>query len=172
MDTKEEIGSTFDWIKNAWGIEDNMRVTSAPNTALPTITISNSTGTNTTGDFYYKNIAGTNTVGQLSVGTGTYWTDSTSIQWGHPGSIAPANVAPSAQLTLTGDNADITFNGKSLRKTIEALEERLNWMEPNKELEKEWDNLKKLGDQYRAMEQECREKSEMWKKLQTVKSKK
>ena len=34
--------------------------------------------------------------------------------------------------------------------------------------EAEWDELRELGDRYRKLEQQCREKSQMWTKLRTV----
>jgi hypothetical protein len=41
-------------------------------------------------------------------------------------------------------------------------------MQPNTELEAEWDQLRELGDRYRELEQQCREKSQMWAKLKTL----
>jgi hypothetical protein len=51
---------------------------------------------------------------------------------------------------------------------MEAMEERMNWMRPNIELEKEWDDLKELGDRYRELEAKCREKADVWKKLKSM----
>lgn len=62
---------------------------------------------------------------------------------------------------------DIKLNGKSLVKTLKALEERLAWLEPNPTIEKEWNELKKLGDQYRTLEAEIKEKISVWEKLKT-----
>jgi hypothetical protein len=39
---------------------------------------------------------------------------------------------------------------------------------PNPELEKEWDDLKKLGNRYRKLEKKCKEKAEMWNKLKSM----
>ena len=41
-------------------------------------------------------------------------------------------------------------------------------MTPNPELEKEWDDLKKLGDRYRKLEKKCKEKAEVWNKLKSM----
>jgi hypothetical protein len=79
-----------------------------------------------------------------------------------------ADLNQSGMLSLQGTNADIAINGKSLLKTLEALEDRLNMMVPNPELEKEWDDLKKLGNRYRKLEKKCREKAEMWNKLKSM----
>jgi hypothetical protein len=66
---------------------------------------------------------------------------------------------------LEGDGADIDINGKSLTATLQALEERLNILVPNTELEKEWVELKQLGDAYRKLEQDLTEKAAMWAAL-------
>jgi len=82
--------------------------------------------------------------------------------------ISAADLNQSGKLSLQGTNADIDINGKSLMKTLEALEERLNMMVPNPELEKEWDDLKKLGNRYRKLEAKCKEKAKMWDKLKSM----
>jgi hypothetical protein len=69
------------------------------------------------------------------------------------------------KIELHGENADIEINGKSLARAIEALEERLKILVPNPELEKEWDELKKLGNKYRTLEAKLKEQSKMWQKL-------
>ena len=93
--------------------------------------------------------------------TGTYTVNS--------GAGAPfGNVTTSTKIQLEGEDADIEINGKSLAKTIQALEERLNILVPNFELEKEWDELKELGDKYRALEAKFKEQSKMWEKLKEM----
>ena len=93
------------------------------------------------------------------------WTTNTTAGWN---GTSAADLTQSGMLSLKGKNADIDINGKSLMKTLEALEERLNIMVPNPELEKEWDDLKKLGNRYRKLEKKCREKAEMWNKLKSM----
>ena len=79
-----------------------------------------------------------------------------------------ADLNQSGMLSLQGTNADININGKSLLKTLDALEDRLNMLVPNPELDKEWDDLKKLGNRYRKLENKCKEKAEMWNKLKSM----
>jgi hypothetical protein len=50
---------------------------------------------------------------------------------------------------------------------INAIGERLNLLDINKELEAEWDQLRELGDCYRQLEQDLKTKSAMWKTLKT-----
>ena len=73
-----------------------------------------------------------------------------------------------SSISLTGPQADIDINGRSLIKTLDALEERLNMLTPNPEIEKEWDQLKKLGDRYRKLEKRCQDKAAMWTKLKKM----
>ena len=82
--------------------------------------------------------------------------------------ISAGDMKPLGTITLNGEDADIDINGKSLMKTLEALEDRLNMMVPNPELEKEWDDLKKLGNRYRKLEAKCKEKAKMWNKLKSM----
>ena len=101
--------------------------------SMPTISISSVSGANVG----YSN---------------TMWTTGTS---GLSGTSA-ADLNQSGMLSLKGANADIDINGKSLMKTLEALEDRLNMLTPNPEMEEEWDQLRELGERYRELEQQCR----------------
>ena len=76
--------------------------------------------------------------------------------------------ATSTKINLDGADADIVINGRSLTNTLQALEERLNILVPNTKLEKEWTELKRLGDKYRALEAELMEKADMWKVLKKI----
>ena len=146
-------------------------VPSLTTTDLSSLTTSSITIGNTSGHGY--------TIGNGGVGLGhsnVVWTTSgtsTGINWNQSavGGIYhnPAmEVNQGGKLALKGDNADIDINGKSMIKWMQAMEERMNWMQPNVELEKEWDDLKKLGDRYRKLEQKCREKADVWKKLKSM----
>ena len=69
---------------------------------------------------------------------------------------------------MDGEDADIKVNGWSLIDAITRIEERLNIMVPNPAMEKEWDQLKKLGDKYRKLEKKLKEQSDMWNKLKSM----
>ena len=107
-----------------------------PNTTFPATGLSSGTG--------YTYTTGT--------GSGNPWATNTTLRGG--------------QLELEGKDADVIIDGKSLTATLQALEERLNILVPNPELEKEWAELKKLGDAYRKLEANLIEKTHMWKVLQ------
>ena len=78
---------------------------------------------------------------------------------------SPITSTPSGTLELQGEGADVRINGVSLTSVLKNIEERLNILRPNAELETEWHQLRELGDQYRRLEAELKEKSLMWEKL-------
>lgn len=65
---------------------------------------------------------------------------------------------------------DITVQGRSLTEFMDSVEQRLNILRPNPALESEWDQLRKLGKQYRELEQQLTEKAQMWAILQRTQS--
>lgn len=120
--------------------------TMAPMTlSMPTVSISSISGANVG----YSNNVWT---------TGASGWNSTSV----------ADLNQAGMLSLRGEKADIDINGKSLLKTLEALEERLNILTPNPEMEAEWDQLRELGERYRELEKQCKEKTRMWDKLKSM----
>lgn len=88
----------------------------------------------------------------------TVWTTNTTA----------AHLEQSGKMSLRGENADLDINGKSLKNWMEKVEERLNLLTPNPELEKEWDELRRLGERYRRLEKKCKEKAEVWKRLKQM----
>jgi hypothetical protein len=66
-------------------------------------------------------------------------------------------------------NGDVKIKGRSLIDFMNSLEQRLNILQPNPAMEAEWDQLRELGDRYRELEQQCKEKSDMWTKLKEIK---
>jgi hypothetical protein len=74
-------------------------------------------------------------------------------------------------LSVQGDadfDGDVRVQGRSLAEFMEQVEQRLNMLQPNPELEQEWDELRELGARYRELEQQCKEKAKMWKKLKQM----
>jgi hypothetical protein len=99
---------------------------------------------------------GTSSAGGAGViGNGTY-------------TIGYPNATTSASLEIQGKDADIKINGKSMTAWMEKVEERLNILTPNPELEKEWDDLRRLGERYRKLEKKCKEKTQMWEALKKL----
>lgn len=74
----------------------------------------------------------------------------------------PMTVTQQATISLNGEKADIVMNGVSLKNTLAAIESRLAILKPDIALEAEWAELKRLGDEYRALEQEIKDKMSTW----------
>lgn len=75
---------------------------------------------------------------------------------------------PEQSLHVRGDaefEGDIKLKGKSLSETLDKIEERLAILHPNEKLEEKWEELKKLGDMYRALEKDIIEKEKIWNTL-------
>ena len=122
------------------------------------------------------NVYTTNHPYQNLTTTGLNTTTGTSINTGILGSSATdynMKVAQTGQIDIRGTDADIRINGKSMNKWMEQVEQRLNILTVNPELEKEWDDLRRLGERYRKLEKKCQDKAKMWealKKLPKVKT--
>jgi len=107
---------------------------------------------------------------------GYTYTNNTTVPWvsvGNGGTMSSPTMAinPSTSIEIKGEDADIKINGKSMVIWMEKVEERLNILTPNPELEKEWDDLRRLGQRYRALEKKCKEKAQMWAALKKVQPK-
>ena len=143
-----------DALKSVWNINGSNTITKHGNTVGMPLGPITSIGSSTSGTYLGSN---------GSYGAIPTWTNGTTGV-----GQAPVTINASGKIDLQGESADITINGTSLLATLAALQERLNWMQPNTDLEAEWDQLRELGDRYRELEQQCREKSQMWTKLRTL----
>ena len=139
--------------------------------AVPNVTVNNnglySTITSAPVTFG-PNVSGVNT---MLGGTGYTYTTNTPSPFLATGSNPAMVVNQSGSIDIQGQNADIKINGKSMKTWMEQVEERLNILTPNPELEKEWDDLRRLGNRYRALENKCKEKAQMWAALKKVQPK-
>ena len=71
-------------------------------------------------------------------------------------------------LRVSGDaefEGDIKIKGVSMSDRLDAIEERLGILRPNNDLEGKWEKLKKLGDEYRKLEQEILAGENIWEML-------
>ena len=120
----------------------------------------------------------TGSTGSIGLQPGfTYTTNTTSpytIGSGYGGhgqgniSIANTQFEQNGKMVMKGKNADIEINGKSMTAWMEKVEQRLNILTPNPELEKDWDDLRRLGERYRKLEKKCQEKAQMWEALKKL----
>ena len=124
-------------------------------------------------------IPGTTSFGQFQANVGTILTSNLNIGAAVPASVVPQyQIYPSNNFNITGamsastqittdgltlqGNADIKFGNISLKDFMEKVSMRLNMMVPHPELERQWDELRVLGEAYRACEKECIEKAKVW----------
>lgn len=132
---------------------------------LTTYSISNGS----TGSPYYGAVPNVHIGGMSATGinvTSPVWTTTTNNTGGY--TFANQNIQPGNTVHIRGEDADLLINEKSLKIWMERVEEQLNILTPNPELEKEWDQLRKLGERYRKLEKKCKEKSDTWNKLKAM----
>ena len=107
------------------------------------------------------------TIGPITTGV-----SGPGFNWGNTGTASSAVNINSNQgsgvIDVKGENADIKINGVSLCDTLKVIQDRLNLLQPNPELETEWDQLRELGEQYRKLEAEFKEKTKMWNTLKSM----
>ncbi len=147
MDVKTK--SRVDQILAEWDLDE-------PQTQSISLNASNNTVSMTSP----HTVTGTNFPNTIyTTGTGT----STPAPW-----FTYNPTSTSAKINLTGDEADIEVNGWSLVDAVKRIEERLGLFQPNPELEREWADLKKLGDRYRKLEQRIKDKQAVWDRLKAM----
>jgi hypothetical protein len=108
-----------------------------------------------------------------SASTGSYtWTTNGTGGYNLGTTINPSlNFSDNWQdtkLKVQGDaefDGDIKIKGKSITEMFAKIEERLGILYPNEKLEAKWEELKKLGDAYRALEKDILEKEQIWETL-------
>jgi hypothetical protein len=107
--------------------------------------------TNTTGGNGYT--LTTNGTGSFNYNQNLVWKDN----WQHD-----------TKLKVQGDaefDGDVKIKGRNISEMFEKIEQRLAILHPNEKLEEKWEELKKLGDAYRALEKDILEKEQIWNTL-------
>lgn len=121
-------------------------------TQYANVTISQNGGTSGSGSFVLANSGSGGTYG------GTY-----SVNNSIWGSISPDNKPNS--INVNGDaifSGNITWQGRDMREWFAAVESRLSILQPNPKLEDEYEKLKELGNQYRALEKQLLEQQQIF----------
>lgn len=166
---KPIIEEDFDTFSNTITLSASPGYSSMDYGAIPTISITDLTLGNitTTTGAVGSTSSNTYTLGSGGSHANAVWTTTgTGINWNDL--TTSSSIGQGGKLALKGEGADIDINGKSMTAWMEKVEERLNILTPNPELEKEWDELRKLGERYRKLEKKCKEKAEMWNKLKSM----
>jgi hypothetical protein len=122
------------------------------NIPSPTYTVSTSgTSTSVSGAYLVSNGSGYNTWATTSL---TGQTDLT------PNSLQVKGKSEfEDDVNIIGD---LKLQGKSLKDSLDKIEEKLAILHPNEELEEKWENLRGLRKMYMELEAEIKEKEAMW----------
>jgi hypothetical protein len=114
------------------------------------------------------------TLDPLIYSSGTSITSPSTITWnqnyttatnGSWGNTADTTVNIDSNGLTMKAGTDIVIDGRSLSKSIDAIEERLGILNPNPELEDRWEQLKVLRKQYIELEKDLLEKEKLMKIL-------
>ena len=79
--------------------------------------------------------------------------------------LTPNSLDVSGNAVFHGDvdtKGDLKIQGKSIKDSLDRIEERLAILRPNEELEEKWDQLRGLRKLYMELEAEIIEKEKMW----------
>jgi len=129
------------------------------------------------GDEFVINSNWTDTItigsGSLASGYGAVppWATAQPMTWPNTSpsysynDITMGSFNPSNKISINGPDADIEINGESVVGVLKEIRDRLNILQVSKEMEREWDELRILREQYEAKLSECRQKSKIWKAL-------
>jgi len=161
--TETSISELLDQL-NTTSLEDgHYKWTSEPIEPLTTYSIS-SGGTFSPSYGAVPNVTIGNGGTGINVSPTVWTTNTTAGQYSFTGQ----NIQPNNTVHIRGKDADLLINEKSLKTWMEKVEERLNILTPNPEMEKEWDQLRRLGERYRKLEKKYQEKAAMWKQLKSM----
>ena len=105
------------------------------------------------------NVGASNTTGVSALGN--YTMAGSNGSWNNIYSGSPSVSLDRDGIRVT-ESADIKLGDVSLKDFINKIEQRLALLTPNPELEKEWGELKELGDRYRELEKQITEKMKTW----------
>ena len=133
------------------------------NSVADTITLSSLNYSNAVvgGGVSYPNVTMASS-GVYTTNTGPYTSGSAGVN------TSPWTYNSSPKIQLNGEGADIELNGWSLIESFKKIEERLNILHPNTKLEAEWEELRALGDKYRELEQQIKDKQATWDRLKAM----
>jgi hypothetical protein len=91
---------------------------------------------------------------------GTY----SNATWATTSASGQTDLKPNSLEVMGNANfqGDLKLQGKSLKESLDKIEERLAILHPNEELEEKWENLRGLRKMYLELEAEIIEKEKMW----------
>ena len=148
MDSKITAPTRLEEIMAEWDMDQDLTTSTMYSATEDTITL-------------------TNTLNNISISspytvTGAIGTNFSNAIW------AGTSNPTSAKIQLDGEGADITVRGWSLVDAVKRIEERLGLYQPNPELEREWEDLRALAEQYRQLEQHIKDKQATFDRLKAM----
>ncbi len=93
-------------------------------------------------------------------GGGGYTMHSSGATW----TTAQSDIK-SGSIQVQGDavfHGNITWKNRDMREWFETVESRLGMLQPNPKMEEDWDELRELGDRYRALEKKLTEQQQVF----------
>jgi hypothetical protein len=157
MNSKISAPTRVEEILSEWDLDDKLTQSTAYSSPQDTITISAALNNMSISSPYTV----TGSIGTALPNTIYTTTGINSAPWMTQNST-------SGRITLSGENADIEVNGWSLVDAVKRIEERLGLFQPNPKLEREWEDLRALGEQYRQLEQHIRDKQATFDRLKAM----
>jgi hypothetical protein len=158
--TKKE---NYDYQSAVWdlNLQDIPSLTAAD---IKNITFTNtniSLGHGGSGGIYNDGILGTGTSGHWSstsaIGTSGRWSSTSAIIAESISGLQDSGVRIRGNMHIDQEN-DIFIGNTGLASRLEKIESRLAIFTPNPELEREFDELRDLADQYRQLELEIKDR--------------
>lgn len=150
--TTANLGLTADWQKwNSWA--------NLTTNGLPSLTAS---------DIYsidFANIGNITTINLSAINTSSsnaIWTGASAA--GIYSNSNSVHISGSGSVQIP-EGGDLIMGNVSLKDRLDKIESRLAILNPRPEIEKEFEELKALGDQYRALEQEIQERLKTFETL-------
>ena len=83
----------------------------------------------------------------------------TNAQWANAANPVSGRIHVQGDAVFEGK---ITWQGRDMREWFETVESRLAILQPNPKMEADWDELKELGDRYRALEKKLLEQQQVF----------
>jgi len=159
MDAKISVPTRVEEILNEWDLDSTLTSSTVYSSAQDTITITAALDNMSSLSSPYTV---TGAIGASFPNT-IYTTGTNATPW-----FTSNPTGTSARIQLNGEGADVEVNGWSLVDAVKRIEERLGLFQPNPELEKEWEDLRALGEKYRQLEQYIRDKQATFDRLKAM----
>jgi len=170
MDAKISAPTRLEEILNEWDLDNTLTTSTLYDSTQDTISITAALDNMSISSPYTVTGAIGTTLNNNAYTTGTNFPNAVWTTTGTTGTSAPwfTSNPTGAKIQLDGENADIEVNGWSLVDAVKRIEERLGLYQPNPELEREWEDLRALGEQYRKLEQHIRDKQATFDRLKAM----